>query len=80
MSTLKTIAQNLKLKITTLENVFLRNSCKIKDNGYANRKTEPTTGTIDNVTLNLEHQFNSKGFYDVQLYIRNDLISTYTVD
>jgi len=72
----KAIAQNLKLGITTLENSYLRNSCKIKDNVYTKRKTEPTTITIDNVFLTLEHQFNSKGFNDVRLYIWDDLIST----
>ncbi len=41
---------------------------------------EPTTIAIDHKSLTLEHQFNSKGFYDVHLYIGDDLISTYTVE
>lgn len=50
------------------------------DNGYSNRKIEPSTISIAHQSLNIEHQFNSKGFYDVHLYIGDDLISTYTVE
>lgn len=49
------------------------------DNGISNKKTQPTSTLIDNQTIILEHQFDTKGFYDVHLYIGNDLISTYTV-
>lgn len=50
------------------------------DNGYTNKRTVPSTISIMDQSLNIEHQFNSKGFYDVHLYIGDDLISTYTVE
>ncbi|WP_339755937.1 hypothetical protein [uncultured Winogradskyella sp.] len=43
-------------------------------------KTETITTIINNQFLTLEYLFNSTGFFDVHLYIRNDLISTYTVE
>jgi len=49
------------------------------DNGFRNKKIQPTSILINNQVLILEQQFDSKGFYDVHLYIGNDLISTYTV-
>ncbi|MEH6535080.1 MAG: transglutaminase domain-containing protein [Psychroserpens sp.] len=49
------------------------------DNGHTNRKTQPTSTKIENRSLILEQQFDTKGFYDVHLYIGEDLISTYTV-
>ncbi|WP_040280246.1 transglutaminase domain-containing protein [Psychroserpens damuponensis] len=48
------------------------------DNGYTNKKTTPNSVNIENKSLIIEHQFESNGFYDVHLYIGNDLISTYT--
>jgi hypothetical protein len=48
------------------------------DNGYSNKNTQPNSVNIEQRTLTLEHQFDSKGFYDVHLYIGDDLISTYT--
>ncbi|MFP4845054.1 transglutaminase domain-containing protein [Winogradskyella sp. PE311] len=49
------------------------------DSGYKQWKTEPTHTAIKGKLMSLEHQFNKKGFYDVHLYIDEDLISTYTV-
>ncbi|WP_298892726.1 transglutaminase domain-containing protein [uncultured Psychroserpens sp.] len=49
------------------------------DNGYHNKKIKPTSTLIENENLTLEHLFDTKGFYDVHLYIGEDLISTYTV-
>ncbi|WP_299273205.1 transglutaminase domain-containing protein [uncultured Psychroserpens sp.] len=49
------------------------------DNGYNNKKIKPTSTLIDEKSLTLEHLFDTTGFYDVHLYIGDDLISTYTV-
>ncbi len=48
------------------------------DNGFSNKKTTPNFVNIKNKSLTLEHQFKYNGFYDVHLYIDDDLISTYT--
>ena len=42
------------------------------------KKQNPNSISINDSTLKIEHQFNHKGFYDVHLYIKDDLISTYT--
>lgn len=49
------------------------------DNGFNNRKTKPTSASIKNKSLIIKHQFKTNGFYDVHLYIKDDLISTYTI-
>ena len=49
------------------------------DNGFTVRKTKPTSTSINDVNLTLVHQFNTRGFYDVHLYIDDNLISTYTI-
>lgn len=48
------------------------------DSGVSYRKTQPSF-IIKDLNLQLEHQFNSKGFYDVHIYFNNELIATYTV-
>ncbi|GGG40317.1 transglutaminase domain-containing protein [Bizionia arctica] len=49
------------------------------DNGHHSKKVKPTSYLLKGSSLTLEHQFNSKGFYDVHVYFGEDLISTYTV-
>ncbi|WP_232217147.1 hypothetical protein [Winogradskyella sp. J14-2] len=64
----------------------LKNNLKAKDvklgfdNGFSTWKDQPTSIFINGKSLEFEHQFNQTGFYDVHLYIHNELISTYTVD
>ncbi|WP_369997042.1 transglutaminase domain-containing protein [Winogradskyella sp.] len=58
------------------------NTAQVKpllDNGFENWKTSPTHVSIDDTFLTFDHQFNKTGFYDVHLYLQDDLISTYTI-
>ncbi|OUS03564.1 hypothetical protein A9Q86_01245 [Flavobacteriales bacterium 33_180_T64] len=48
------------------------------DDGFDTRSVQPETISIHNQSLTLEHQFNRSGFYDVHLFIGDDLVSTYT--
>lgn len=48
------------------------------DNGFIDKKVPPNSVQIKDDTLTLEHQFNTTGFYDVHLFIEDELISTYT--
>ncbi|WP_460217783.1 transglutaminase domain-containing protein [Psychroserpens sp. MEBiC05023] len=48
------------------------------DDGFDSKKIRPETITIEEQLLTLEHQFNYGGFYDVHLFIGDDLVSTYT--
>ncbi|WP_299128098.1 transglutaminase domain-containing protein [uncultured Winogradskyella sp.] len=50
------------------------------DSGYNQWKTEPTSQVISGKTLLLKHQFKSKGYFDVHLYLKENLIATYTVE
>ena len=50
----------------------------IIDDGRSNKKITPNSVNIDKRSLVLEHQFDSNGFYDVHLYLGDDLIATYT--
>ena len=50
------------------------------DNGFSTWKNQPTSISINDKSLEVEHQFTQTGFYDVHLYIDDDLISTYTVE
>ena len=60
-------------KTTKSENISL-----LIDNGFNNWKIKPKSTSIKNKALILKHQFKTNGFFDVHLYIGNDLISTYT--
>lgn len=48
------------------------------DDGFNTEKIIPKTISIEDQSLILEHQFNYSGFYDVHLFIGDDLVSTYT--
>ncbi|MBO3115681.1 hypothetical protein J4050_02925 [Winogradskyella sp. DF17] len=50
------------------------------DSGSSQWEAKPYAITYDNKSLEVEHQFNSRGFYDVHLYLDKDLIATYTVE
>ena len=60
-------------KIIDIKSVYF-----LIDDGFTNKKIKPNSITIDNQSLQLEYQFNANGFYDLHLYISDDLISTYT--
>lgn len=50
------------------------------DNGTSSKKIHPKSTSIENQYLTIEYAFEKSGFYDVHLYIANDLISTYTFE
>jgi hypothetical protein len=55
------------------------NSIRLEvDDGFDSKKFKPETMTIQEHSLTIEHQFNYSGFYDVHLFIGDDLVSTYT--
>jgi hypothetical protein len=58
--------------------IDLKNVSFLVDDGHSNKKIIPNVVTIDKQSLLIEHQFESNGFYDVHLYIGDDIISTYT--
>ncbi|NQY06928.1 MAG: hypothetical protein HRT68_12260 [Flavobacteriaceae bacterium] len=49
------------------------------DNGTEQKKHQPFSISIKDQFLSLSYQFSGIGFYDVHLYIQEQLIATYTV-
>lgn len=52
----------------------------IIETSFNTRKVQPDSISIKNNQLTMEYAFKNTGFYDVHLYVKNDLISTYTYD
>ncbi|WP_299114429.1 transglutaminase domain-containing protein [uncultured Winogradskyella sp.] len=71
--------QNLKLQYQLKASIDPKDIWLLIDNGFQSKKIKPTSVKLENKSLNIEHQFNRKGFFDVHLYIEEDLISTYTI-
>lgn len=49
------------------------------DNGNFSKEIKPSSVDINNTSLTIKQRFESKGFFDVHLYFRSELIATYTV-
>ncbi len=75
-----TIQRNEKVsfKYQLLKSADVEDINLLIDNGFNDKRIQPTDTSIKNQQLTFDHQFESTGFYDVHLYIGNDLISTYT--
>lgn len=77
--------QTIKPFDTVTFNYQVKPTVKIKeitlqlDNGFRTWKTKPQETTINNTLLIINQQFKTTGFYDVHVFINDDLISTYTV-
>ncbi|MCB0469109.1 MAG: hypothetical protein KDC51_00240, partial [Flavobacteriaceae bacterium] len=50
------------------------------DSGSSTVKTKPTAVKFQNQILSLEYTFKRIGFYDVHLYIEDNLIATYVFE
>ncbi len=50
------------------------------DTSFSTKKIHPESILIENDSLTIDYAFDTTGFYDVHLYIKNDLVSTYTVE
>lgn len=60
------------------KNISKDNIILLIDNGVNSKKIKPTSIFIKNKSLLFYHAFSNNGFYDVHLYIGDDLVSTYT--
>ncbi len=70
--------EKVTFKYLLQKSVDLEHISFVIDDGNNSKKTTPNTVSLNKQSLTLEHQFDSRGFYDVHLYIDDDLISTYT--
>ena len=63
-----------------LHEPILKGAVKLMiDNGTTTRKISPELITIEDHQLSLEYSFENAGFYDVHLYIGEDIVATHTV-
>ena len=51
----------------------------VADNGYSSKTIKPEI-TLNNSLLEFSHTFNKTGFYDLHVYIKDDIVATYTFD
>nr|WP_321221895.1 transglutaminase domain-containing protein [uncultured Psychroserpens sp.] len=70
--------EKVQFKYELIKAIDTKSVSFLIDNGFNNIKTAPNSVHLENRFLILEHQFDTNGFYDVHLYIGDDLISTYT--
>lgn len=72
----QSVTFNMELK-DELENKKIN---LVIDSGHNQWNTSPSGIRFNDNDIEIEHQFKSRGFYDVHLYIDRDLIATYTVE
>lgn len=72
------ILEKVRFEFSTKDLVKKEDLKFLIDNGSHNKKVEPSLVIIDACNVKIEHQFKIKGSYDVHLYIKDELISTYT--
>ncbi|WP_299120184.1 transglutaminase domain-containing protein [uncultured Winogradskyella sp.] len=70
--------ENVAFEYKLIKTITPKDISLMIDNGFNNWKTKPQSVSVEDKSLILEHQFKTSGFYDVHLYIGDDLISTYT--
>ncbi len=70
--------ETVLFKFELLEPVDEEDISLLIDNGSNSKKVHPKLTSIKNNTLTVEYKFERRGFYDVHLLIKKDLISTYT--
>lgn len=70
--------ENITFEFETKENLNTKDITFLIDNGSDSKRIAPNSVSIEDYNLKIEHQFLKKGFYDVHIYFKNDLISTYT--
>ncbi|MGS2725320.1 transglutaminase domain-containing protein [Psychroserpens sp. BH13MA-6] len=77
-----TILKNEKVafKYQLLEPAASKDISLLIDDGSFSKKIHPELSHLDNHWFEFEYRFSTVGFYDVHLYVGEDLVSTYTFD
>ncbi|MDT0558527.1 transglutaminase domain-containing protein [Ichthyenterobacterium sp. W332] len=71
--------QSIMFKYTLRKLVNKQDVILLIDSGINSRKVSPTEVSIVHNYLTINHKFKTRGFYDVHLYLKDQLIITYTV-
>ncbi|WP_298418740.1 transglutaminase domain-containing protein [uncultured Kordia sp.] len=77
-----TVKQNEKVtfRYRLLKNINKNDVHLIVEKNENEKKVKPSFISTEKTTLIFEHAFDFRGYYDVHLYIKNDLIATYSFE
>ena len=68
----------LQFRYELLKPLDTKNIYLLIDNGVKTKKINPKAINLENNILTFQHTFNNTGFYDVHVYMDNNLLLTYT--
>ena len=72
--------KEVNFKYLLKKQILKENVMLLIDNGSSSKKITPKSVSIKNNILSFTQPFHKKGFYDVHLFIDNNIIATYTVE
>ncbi|KAB8152446.1 hypothetical protein EZY14_013620 [Kordia sp. TARA_039_SRF] len=72
--------QNINFTLQLQKEVAEKDVNLVIESSFRERKIYPKEVSIKNNSLSIDYKFEFSGFYDVHLYIKEDLIATYTVE
>lgn len=67
-------------KLQLQKNIQKEDITLVIESTFRERKVKPTSVSIEDLSLTIGHKFTATGYYDVHLYIKKDLISSYTFE
>ncbi|MGH1384272.1 transglutaminase domain-containing protein [Kordia sp.] len=72
--------KNFNFKLQLQKEVQKEDINLVIESSFSERKIHPEQISIQEKSLSIDYKFEYTGYYDVHLYIKEDLISTYTVE
>jgi hypothetical protein len=72
--------EHVIFKLQLLKSVKKEDVNLLIDTTFSSKKIHPESISIKNQSLTIDYTFETTGYYDVHLYVKDDLISTYTVE
>ncbi|AXG69641.1 transglutaminase-like superfamily protein [Kordia sp. SMS9] len=72
--------KNINFKLQLQKEIEKEDVNLVIESSFRERKIYPKQVSIQDKSLSIDYKFEFTGFYDVHLYIKDDLISTYTIE
>ncbi len=72
--------KNINFKLQLQKDIEKEDVNLVIESSFREQKIYPEQISIQDQLLHIDYKFEFTGFYDVHLYIKDDLISTYTVE
>ncbi|QHI38250.1 hypothetical protein IMCC3317_36390 [Kordia antarctica] len=72
--------ENILFELQLLNPVNKEDIILLIDTNFSSKKIHPEKISIKNQSLSIAYKFETTGYYDVHLYVKDDLISTYTFE